>query len=86
VNADELKDFGRRYAAVWCSQSAASVAAFYEENGSLQINGGPPSKGRVAITAAAQSFMTAFPDMVVSLDDVSIGCGVERPHLGLVKL
>ena len=48
------------------------MAAFYEEEGSLQINGGPPSKGRVAITAAAQFFMTAFPDMVVSLDDISM--------------
>ena len=72
MDADELKDFGRRYAAAWCSRSPAGVAAFYEEEGSLQINGGPPSKGRVAITAAAQSFMTAFPDMVVSLDDVSM--------------
>ncbi len=72
MNADELNDFSRRYATAWCSQSAASVAAFYEENGSLQINGGSPSKGRVAITTAAQSFMTAFPDMVVSLDDVGM--------------
>jgi SnoaL-like protein len=66
----ELKVFGTRYAAAWCSGNAASVAAFFEESGSLQINAGPPSVGRAAITAAAQSFMTAFPDMVVSMDEM----------------
>ena len=80
MNATELMDFGSRYAAAWCSQSAASVAAFFEESGSLQINEGPPSVGRKAIEAAAQSFMTAFPDMVVSMDEVSAqrGCAVFR--------
>lgn len=68
MNADALPDFGSRYANAWCSQSAATVAEFYEENGSLQINGGPTSNGRTAITAVAQSFMSAFPDMVVTLD------------------
>jgi len=72
MNPDELRDFGRRYAAAWCSQNAASVATFYEEKGSLQINAGSPSVDRVEITSAAQSFMTAFPDMVVALDDVSL--------------
>ncbi len=72
MNTDELKDFGSRYASAWCSQSAASVAAFFEEDGSLHINGGPLSEGRVAIAEAAQSFMTAFPDMVVALDEVSL--------------
>jgi len=71
MNLTELRDFATRYAAAWCSQNAASVAAFYEEKGSLQINAGPPSVGRAAITAAAQSFMTAFPDMIVSMDEVS---------------
>lgn len=72
MNADELQKFGSRYAAAWCSRIAASVAAFFEENGSLRINGGPPSEGRAAISAAAQSFMTDFPDMVVSMDAVSM--------------
>jgi hypothetical protein len=70
LNAETLHDFGSSYAAAWCSGIAASVAAFYEDNGSLQINGGPPSEGRVAISAAAQAFMTAFPGMIVSMDDV----------------
>ena len=72
MNLDQLKDFAKRYTAAWCSQNAASVASCYVENGSLKINDGTPSVGRKEITSAAQNFMTAFPDMVVAMDDVSI--------------
>jgi hypothetical protein len=72
MNADQLREFASRYTAAWCSQNAASVAAFYAEGGSLKINNGNPSVGRTAITAAAQSFMTAFPDMVVRMDGISV--------------
>ena len=65
-----LRGFATRYTSSWCSQNAASVASFFAENGSLTINDGAPSVGRAAITAAAQGFMTAFPDMVVTMDDV----------------
>src|SRR5713226_221335 len=60
-----LRDFASRYSAAWCSGNAASVAAFYSPRGSLTINGGTPSMERVAITEAAQGFMTAFPDLMV---------------------
>ncbi len=70
MDATQLTAFGTRYAAAWCSQNAASVAAFFAENGSLKINDGAPAIGRAAITAAAQGFMTAFPDMVVTMDGV----------------
>jgi hypothetical protein len=72
VDPDQLKDFGRRYTAAWCSQDASSVAAFFAENGSLQINGGAPSVGRPAIAAAAQEFMTAFPDLIVAMDSAGV--------------
>ena len=62
-----LVDFGTRYAAAWSSQNPAKLAAFYAENGSLIVNGGPPSIGRAAIADKARSFMSAFPDMVVIL-------------------
>lgn len=68
----QLREFAARYTAAWCSQNAASVAAFYSPNGSLAINGGAPAVGRVAITASAQSFMTAFPDLVVTMDDLVV--------------
>lgn len=70
MNADELKQFGTRYTAAWCSQDAASVAAFFAEDGWLKINDGAPAMGRRAITASAQSFMTDFPDLVVAMDEV----------------
>jgi hypothetical protein len=72
MNSAQLKSFGTRYTAAWCSQDAASVAAFFSEAGSLQINDGAPSVGRTAITAAAQGFMTAFPDMIVTMDGVDL--------------
>ena len=71
MNQAELTDFAARYAAAWSSQKPASLAAFYEEDGSLRVNAGAPSVGRAAITAKAQAFMTAFPDMVVKLDEIS---------------
>ena len=71
MNADQLREFASRYTAAWCSQNAASVAAFYADSGSLKINNGTPSVGRAAITDAAQNFMTAFPDKVVRMDGTS---------------
>ena len=71
----QLQDFAHRYTAAWCSQNAASVAAFFAPNGSLTINGGTPSVGRAAITEAARGFMTAFPDMIVAMDDLIIRDG-----------
>jgi len=72
IDDNKLKEFATRYTAAWCSQNAASVADFFAENGSLKINNGDPSVGREAITNAAQGFMTAFPDMIVKMDSLSI--------------
>ena len=48
------------------------MAENYAPDGSLTINDGPPSVGRVAITEAARSFMVAFPDMQVLMDDLVV--------------
>jgi hypothetical protein len=72
MDPHDLELFAMQYTAAWCSQQAAQVASFFAEHGSLTINGGPPSIGRAAITAAAQGFMTAFPDMVVAMDGVDV--------------
>ena len=69
---DQLHDFAQRYTEAWCSQEPARVAEHYAPEGSLTINGGTPSVGRAAITEAAQSFMTAFPDMRVIMDELVI--------------
>src|SRR6478609_7787320 len=72
MNDEAIKSFAVRYTAAWCSRNAASVAAFFARDGVLTINDGSPAKGREAITAAAQGFMTAFPDLVVSMDRVDV--------------
>jgi len=68
----KLRDLAQRYTAAWCSQDAASLAAFYSQNGSLSINGGAPAMGRSAITEVARGFMTAFPDLRVLMDDLVV--------------
>ena len=72
MDSNKLNDFAARYTAAWCSQNAASVASFFGEKGSLKINDGAPAVGRAAITDAAQSFMTAFPDLVIKMDSVNM--------------
>jgi uncharacterized protein (TIGR02246 family) len=67
----ELRKFAQRYAKSWCSQNPERVAACYAKNGSLSVNNGPPAVGRAAIAKEAQAFMTTFPDVVVTMDDVS---------------
>jgi predicted ester cyclase len=67
----ELVDFAKGYAKAWCSQNPESVAAFFAENGSLGVNDGPPAVGRAAIAEIARGFMRDFPDLVVTMDDVS---------------
>jgi uncharacterized protein (TIGR02246 family) len=81
---EELHDFARHYTAAWCSQDPASVAEHYAPGGSLTINGGTPSVGRQAITEAARSFMTAFPDMQVLMDDLVVRDDVVEYHWTLV--
>lgn len=54
MDPTKLREFGRKYTAAWCSQNAASVAAFFAEGGSLKVNDAAPALGRTAITAAAQ--------------------------------
>lgn len=65
-----VRSFAERYTAAWCSQDPASVAAFFDENGSLRVNDDPPAVGPAAIAQVALGFMTEFPDMQVLLDDV----------------
>ena len=69
---ESFRDFAKRYTAAGCSQNAAGVASFFAPNGSLKINDGEPAVGLTAITDAAQSFMTAFPDLRVAMDQLLV--------------
>jgi steroid delta-isomerase-like uncharacterized protein len=68
LDSSSLLDFAARYTAAWCSRDAQKIASFYAESGTLAINDGAPAVGRKAVAAAAQSFITAYPDLVVRLD------------------
>jgi predicted ester cyclase len=68
MDSNSINNFAARYTAAWCSQNAASVASFFEPQGSLKINDAAAAVGRAAIAQSAQGFMTAFPDLVVNMD------------------
>jgi predicted ester cyclase len=70
MNPTELSDYGTRYAQAWSSQDPQRVAEFFAEGGSLKVNDDAPAVGRAAITNVAQGFLTAFPDMVVTMDEI----------------
>jgi nuclear transport factor 2 (NTF2) superfamily protein len=72
AESDRLHAFARGYTDAWCSQDPARVAEHYAPDGSLAINGGPPSVGREAVTDVARSFMNAFPDLRVSMDELVV--------------
>ena len=69
---EKLINFGKKYAAAWCSQKPDSVAAYFSSNGSLSVNANAPAVGREAIAKVAEGFMTAFPDMIVSMDSLIV--------------
>lgn len=71
-------EFATRYAEAWSSHEPERVAAFFSEDGSLAVNGAAPAVGRQAISEVARGFMTAFPDMVVTMDRlVNAGDAIE---------
>ena len=68
----KLRDFAARYTRPWCSQNPAMVAAFFSEDGSLSVNDAVPAVGRHAIRDLAFSFMSAFPDLEVVMEDLQL--------------
>ncbi len=79
MDSTKLNEFGTRYTAAWCSQNAATVASFFADNGSFKINDGASAIGRAAITTSVQGFMSAFPDLVVKMDSLTVN-GVETTY------
>ena len=62
--------FASKYAMAWSSKEPESVAKFYSESGWLRVNEGNRAAGRAQIAEVARGFMTAFPDMVVTMDKI----------------
>ena len=63
---DQVRDFARSYTEAWCTHDPASVAEHFVPGGTIAINGGAPTE----VTEVARSFMAAFPDIQVFMDDV----------------
>ncbi len=80
----ELRDFAAHYTAAWCSQNPENVAAFFSPDGSLRVNDDPAAVGRNAITQVAQSFMKAFPNLSVMMDDLLLRGDVVEYHWTLI--
>jgi SnoaL-like polyketide cyclase len=68
----KLRDFAARYTAAWCRRNPAGVAEFYSDVGSLRVNDDPPAVGRNEIASVAQSFMIAFPDLCVVMNELRL--------------
>ena len=66
----DLNIFGESYAQAWCSERPDFVSLFFADDGSLSVNDGKPAVGRNEISKVAESFMTAFPDIIVSMDSL----------------
>jgi predicted ester cyclase len=64
----QIAELARSYTEAWCSHDPARVAAHYAPGGTIAINGGKPA----GIAEVAGSFIAAFPDIEVCMDDLVI--------------
>ena len=64
----QLGELARSYTEAWCSHDPARVAAHYAPGGTIAINGGEAAR----IAEVAESFIAAFPDIEVSMDDLIV--------------
>jgi predicted ester cyclase len=61
-----IREFARSYTDAWCSHDPTRVADHFVTGGTIAINGGDPTE----ITEVVGSFIEAFPDIQVFMDDV----------------
>ena len=64
----QIEKLARDYTDAWCSRDPTRVAAHYVTGGTIAINGGEPAP----ITSVAESFIAAFPDIEVFMDDLVV--------------
>jgi nuclear transport factor 2 (NTF2) superfamily protein len=65
---EQIEELARGYTEAWCSHDPARVAAHYRPGGTIAINGGEPAE----IADVADAFISAFPDIEVSMDELLI--------------
>jgi SnoaL-like polyketide cyclase len=61
-----IREFARSYTEAWCSHDPTRVADHFVPGGTIAINGGDATE----VTEVARSFIDAFPDIQVFMDDV----------------
>src|SRR5256886_344787 len=64
----QIQQLAREYTEAWCSRDPRRVAAHYAADGTIAINGGEPAP----IEGVAESFVAAFPDIEVFMDDLVV--------------
>lgn len=79
VVPEDHTSFATRYAAAWSGKDPVAFGAFYDEAGSLIVNGSA-STGRAAIVETARAYMAAFSDMVVRMDSLREESGATVFH------
>jgi hypothetical protein len=72
VTPKDIQSMSTAYANAWSSQDAAAVAAHYEPNGQIAINGDAALVGTEAVTEMAAGFHAAFPDMKLMCDGLRV--------------
>ena len=75
---NKMLEFGKNYTEAWNSKEPAKMASFYAEDGVLTVNNGTPAIGRQQLAETAQSYMEAFPDMVLTMDSLTVNNGKYR--------
>ncbi|HXY84523.1 MAG TPA: ester cyclase [Gaiellaceae bacterium] len=66
LDQSRIHDLACSYTEAWCSRDPARVAEHYVPGGTIAINGGEPTE----VTEVARSFVSAFPDIEVFMDDL----------------
>jgi hypothetical protein len=69
VDDGAIRELALSYTEAWCSRDAARVASHYAPGATIAINGGEPA----GIEEVAASFIAAFPDITVYMDDLVVG-------------
>ena len=75
---NKMLEFGKNYTEAWNTKEPAKMASFYAEDGELTVNNGTPAIGRQQLAETAQSYMEAFPDMVLTMDSLTVNNGKYR--------
>jgi SnoaL-like domain len=73
---EQIEQLARDYTEAWCSRDPSRVASHYAPGGTIAINGGEPAP----IAGVAESFVAAFPDIQVFMDDLVVVDDVVEYH------